>query len=77
LTDGPACGRPPFRFDADLLRIRRIRVSIRLETEGAEFRGRGSAFANPGTSLDAQRYIPDVQLTFDVAPRNLLNTAVR
>lgn len=77
LTDGPVCGRLPARFDADLLRVRRIGVSLRLETEGAEFRGSGPAFANPGTSLDADRYIPDVQVTFDVAPRNVINTGLR
>lgn len=77
LTDGPPCGAWPRRFDADLLRVRRVRVSLRLEAEGAEFRGPGAAFANPGTSVDARRYIPDLQLTFDVAPRNFLNTALR
>jgi hypothetical protein len=30
-TDGPFCGVPPHRFDADLLRIRRVRVRIRLQ----------------------------------------------
>ncbi len=29
-TDGPFCGIPPNRFDADLLRIRRVRVRLRL-----------------------------------------------
>jgi type II secretory pathway pseudopilin PulG len=77
LTDGPACGRSPARFDADLLRVRRIGVSMRLEAEGVEFRGSGPAFANAGTSTHANLYIPDVQITFDVAPRNLLNTALR
>ncbi len=31
LTDGPVCGWPPHRFDADLLRLRRIRIFLRLE----------------------------------------------
>ncbi len=77
LTDGPPCGTWPRRFDADLLRVRRIRVSLRLEAEAAGFRGSGMAFANPGTSADALRYIPDLQLTFDVAPRNFLNPPLR
>lgn len=77
LTDGPTCGRSPARFDIDLLRVRRVGISLRLETEEAAFRGRGLAFANPGTSLDAERYIPDLQVRFDVAPRNLLNTGLR
>ncbi len=29
LTDGPFCGIAPNRFDADLLRVRRVRVAIR------------------------------------------------
>jgi hypothetical protein len=77
LTDGPVCGRAPRRFDVDLMRIRRIGVSLRIETEGAEFRGTGLAFANPGISRDADRYIPDLRVTFEVAPRNMLNTGLR
>jgi type II secretory pathway pseudopilin PulG len=77
LTDGPWCGQAPGRFDADLLRVRRIGVALRLEAEGAEFRGSGDGFANRGTSLDAERYVPDVQVTFDVAPGNLLETGMR
>ena len=30
LTDGPVCGSEPNRFDADLLRIRRVRVSLQV-----------------------------------------------
>jgi type II secretory pathway pseudopilin PulG len=77
LTDGPWCGQSPNQFDADLLRVRRIGVALRLEAEGAEFRGSGTAFANRGISVEAERYVPDVQVTFDVAPRNLLETAIR
>ncbi len=77
LTDGPWCGQSPGRFDVDLLRVRRIGVALRLEAEGAEFRGTGGAFANRGTSLDADRYIPDLQVTFDVTPRNVLDTGIR
>ena len=33
LADGPFAGQPPNRFDADLLRVRRIRVRLRLESE--------------------------------------------
>ena len=58
LTDGPWCGQSPGRFDADLLSVRRVGVTLRLEAEGTEFRGAGAAFANQGTSLDAERYVP-------------------
>ena len=31
LTDGPLCGMAPNRFDADLLRIRRVRVHLKVQ----------------------------------------------
>ncbi len=71
LTDGPVCGLAPNRFDADLLRIRRVAVTIRLEAESAEFRGRGSAFATAGLSRSGTKYVPDLQTTIQVAPRNM------
>jgi type II secretory pathway pseudopilin PulG len=71
LTDGPACGLAPNRFDADLLRIRRIGVTIRVESEAAELRGSGAAFFTPGTSRGGYRSSPDMQVAFDVAPRNM------
>ena len=71
LTDGPACGQSPNRFDADLLRVRRINVALRLEAQAAELRGAGPAFFNPGTAAGGAAQIPDIQLTFDVAPRNM------
>jgi type II secretory pathway pseudopilin PulG len=71
LTDGPVCGHAPHRFDADLLRVRRIGVTIRLETESPELRASGPAFMTPGTSSGATRYVPDIEVTFEVAPRNM------
>lgn len=71
LTDGPACGQAPYRFDADLLRIRRISFTIRLEAESGEFRGRGPAFSTSGVSRSSGRMVADQQTTVDVAPRNL------
>ena len=71
LTDGPACGQAPRRFDGDLLRVRRIGVTIRLETGSAELRGSGPAFFTRGTSSGGSKYVPDIQLTFEVAPRNM------
>jgi type II secretory pathway pseudopilin PulG len=71
LTDGPVCGHAPRRFDADLMRLRRIGVTIRLEAESDEFRGSGPAFVSPGRSPGGNRYIPDISVTFDVAPRNM------
>jgi hypothetical protein len=71
LTDGPACGQPPYRFDADLLRIRRLSFTIRLEAESGEFRGRGAAFATSGVSRSSARMVSDQQTTVGIAPRNL------
>jgi hypothetical protein len=72
LTDGPICGEPPNRFDADLLRIRRVIVSLRLEAESAEFRGTGGPFASAGLSRSSTKSVPDLYATIDVAPRNMV-----
>lgn len=40
LADGPFMGESPNRFDADLLRVRRVRVTLRLQSE-APARGAG------------------------------------
>ena len=71
LTDGPFCGEAPNRFDADLLRIRRVVFTVRLEAESAEFRGTSEAFATAGFSRSGVRYVPDIEATIDVAPRNM------
>jgi hypothetical protein len=76
LVDGPSCGHSPFRFDADLLRIRRVSFTVRLEAESAEFRGRGIAFSSPGAAPASTREIADLQTTVDVAPRNMARRIV-
>ena len=76
LTDGPSCGQPPYRFDADLLRIRRVSVAIRLEAESAEFRGRGGAFVSAGLSRSSARNVVDLQTVIDVSPRNMIRRVV-
>lgn len=73
LTDGPWCPDDvhTFRFDADLLRVRRVRVSIRVQA-AAPFRGAsGRWFAHGGSAGDPARYVPDETFTIDVAPRNI------
>jgi hypothetical protein len=40
LTDGPFAGEAPNRFDADLLRVRRVRITLRLQPESATRTGR-------------------------------------
>lgn len=73
-TDGPWCPGPgsSSRYDADLLRIRQVRVTLRAQAGAAALRGRDVRFfLRPGTSTDATRVVPDRQIQFDVAPRNL------
>ena len=74
LTDGPWCAdaAKPNRFDADLLRIRRVRVTVRVQAALASMRGPlGTLFMKGGTAKAGERFIPDQEVTFDVTPRNL------
>jgi prepilin-type N-terminal cleavage/methylation domain-containing protein len=71
-TDGPYCGVAPSRFDADLLRIRRVRVTIRAQVASATMRGSGADFVNAGASAGGASAVPDIQVTFDVTPRNMV-----
>jgi type II secretory pathway pseudopilin PulG len=73
LTDGPWCphANADVRFDADLLRVRRVRVKMRVQVAQEHLRGVGPLFRNPGTSTSAERRVPDQQITFDITPRNM------
>ncbi|MET0213303.1 MAG: hypothetical protein ABW292_09890 [Vicinamibacterales bacterium] len=74
LTDGPWCpdAVSPHRYDADLLRIRRIAVRLRFETPQIALRGpAGVLFSRGGSSRDATRWVPDAEIRFDVSPKNL------
>ena len=77
LTDGPWCpdAANTNRFDADLFRIRKIRVTLRLQTGNAALRGAttgglGSLWLQPGTG-SGSRLVGDQQIRFDVSPRNM------
>ncbi len=70
-SDGPWCGAGDNRFDADLLRVRTVRVTVRVQAAHAGLRGIGADFAVPGTSRSARRALPDYAVTFEVTPRNL------
>jgi type II secretory pathway pseudopilin PulG len=63
LTDGPWLpdAVSPMRYDADLLRLRRIGVRLRVQAASPWLRGK---------TLGA-RVVPDGELTLDVAPPNL------
>lgn len=72
LTDGPWCGSGDTRYDADLLRVRRVRVSVRLQATDAAVRGTDrTRFANPGSARRSALFVPDATVEMDVAPRNL------
>lgn len=74
LSDGPWCphGGDPDRWDADLLRIRAVTVTMRVQAAAAALRGpAGVLFAHGGTSRTADRWVPDQEIRFQVAPRNL------
>lgn len=74
LTDGPWCpdSANANRYDADLLRIRKVKVTIRVQVAVKGFRGpAGTLFLRGGTSRGGERYIPDQEIAFDVTPRNL------
>lgn len=73
-TDGPWCPNDgdPDRWDADLLRIRAVHVTVRVEAAPSALRGPASVlFAHGGTSRTADRWVPDQEIRFQVAPRNL------
>jgi prepilin-type N-terminal cleavage/methylation domain-containing protein len=74
LTDGPWCpdASDPNRFDADLLRIRKIAVTLRVESAVDALRGPSSfLFSHSGFSKAGTRFLPDQEIRFDVSPRNL------
>jgi len=74
LTDGPWCPGPasPSRFDADLLRIRQVRVTLRAQVASRALRGpAGSSFTNGGWARGGEMYVPDQAVRFDVVPRNM------
>jgi hypothetical protein len=74
LVDGPWCpdDTNANRWDADLLRVRKVGITIRVETALAALRGpAGVLFANAGSSRTASRWAPDQLVRFEVSPRNM------
>jgi len=74
LTDGPWCpdAASSDRWDADLLRIRRVAATLRVEAAAASLRGPASAlFMRGGTSRGGHSWVPDIEVHFDVSPRNM------
>lgn len=74
LADGPWCpnGVNANRWDADLLRIRKIGVTLRVQSAVAALRGpAGVLFSNGGTSRGGSTWVPDQEIRFQISPRNL------
>ena len=72
LKDGPMCGGGTNQFDADLLRVRKVRVTMRVQAANPALRGNDTAlFKNPGTSRGGEKFVPDYNISFEVSPRNL------
>jgi hypothetical protein len=74
LRDGPWCpdASDPNRFDADLLRVRRVAVTVRAEASATSQRGpAGALFTRAGSARQPGRWVADVEHRFDVAPANL------
>ena len=71
LNDGPFCGDGQNKYDADLLRVRKIRVAVRVQTGKDEFRSTTTDFDTAGTAKSALRYLPDYSLRLEVSPRNM------
>jgi hypothetical protein len=73
LTDGPWCpdAASPHRYDADLLRIRKVAVQVRLEAAASAMRGPAGVLFTRGGTARASDWLPDLRIRFDVAPRNL------
>ena len=71
LMDGPWCGGNN-RFDADLYRVRKIRVDLRMQVSAEDLRGSDSGlFRKPGSAVQGTRMVPDYEMSFDISPRNM------
>lgn len=80
LTDGPWCPADvntsgddlPNKYDADMLRVRKVRLTFRVQVANAVLRGpAGTLFRHGGTSRSGDRFVPDQEIRFDISPRNL------
>jgi hypothetical protein len=77
LEDGPWCpnNAAANRFDADLLRIRKVRVYMRVQAGNKAMRGAaGTLFAKAGTARGSERFLPDHEIVLEVSPRNMTLT---
>lgn len=71
LSNGPYCGGGSNRFDADLLRVRKVRVTLRMQVANPALRGGTDINGNVRQGSGGERYVPDYIVSFDISPRNL------
>ena len=72
LGNGPYCGGGSNQFDADLLRVRKVRVTLRVQAAVEGLRSTDAAlFMKPGKARGSDRVLPDYRVAFEVTPRNL------
>jgi len=72
-TDGPWCPDDGSlnRYDADLLRIRLVRITLRVQAQSPAVRGLDPRlFLQPGAAREAVRLVPDLEVRVDAALRN-------
>ena len=75
LGDGPWCPdvNASRRFDADLLRVRRVRIRIRAEVAPRAMRAAaGAFFTRAGVASAGMQQSPDQEAVLDIVPRNLV-----
>jgi hypothetical protein len=66
------CGAGSSQYDPDLLRIRKIKVTLRVQVAAEALRGANPLlFVNPGGAQESARQVPDYIVSFEVTPRNL------
>lgn len=71
-TNGPWCGTGAWRFDADLLRVRAVRMAMRLQATSSSVRGQLMEwFARPGQARRPGQEVRDVELDMFVTAPNL------
>jgi type II secretory pathway pseudopilin PulG len=72
MNDGPWCpdDASPNRWDADLLRIRVVRVALGVQPSSPAVRGSTADPQRLELPLDVRRWVPDLEVRFDVALRS-------
>jgi hypothetical protein len=71
-TGTDVCGAGSSEYDPDLLRIRKVKVTLRVQVAAASLRGSNPLlFVNPGNAQESARQVPDYLVSFEVTPRNL------